>query len=164
MEQSPIPVVHASWFVRHVMGPMTKVLNPLVKEVSGRRHMSMTATVYHRGRRSGRSYATAAGARLAGDDFVIPLTFGTESDWCRNLVAAGGGQIRFKARTYEVTSPEVFPWSADPAMIKRAYPAPMRAMLRALRIKAFIRLQVVSSTHASAISDRKDGRSTARPA
>jgi hypothetical protein len=104
------------------------------------------------------------GARLAGDNFVIPLTFGTESDWCRNVLAAGGGQIRLKARTYEVTCPEVLPWSAGPAVVKRAYPAPMCAMLKALGIKAFIRLQVVLTTHAPAISDRRDGRSTARPA
>jgi hypothetical protein len=163
---SPPPlVIRPSWLVRHVMGPMPKVLNPLVKKVSGRKHMSMAATVYHQGRRSGRHYTTTTGARFTGDEFVIPLTFGTESDWCRNLHAAGGGRIRLKARTYEVNSPEVFPWPANPALVKRAYPAPMRVMLKALGIKAFIRLRVVStSDQTPARSDHRDGRSVARPA
>jgi hypothetical protein len=125
------------------MGPLTKVLNPLVKKVSGRKHMSMAATVYHQGRRSGHPYATATGARLVGNEFVIPLTFGTESDWCRNLHAVGGGRIALRGRTYDVTSPEVFLWSSDPAIVKQAFPQPMRVMFKMLGIKAFIRLQTI---------------------
>ncbi len=145
MAQPARPVVRPSGLIRYVMRPMTKILNPLVKKVAGRKHMSMAARVYHTGRRSGRTYETSTGARLAGDVFVIPLTFGTESDWCRNLVAAGGGRIRLKARTYEVASPEVFAWEANRPLVKSAYPAVMRLMLKGLGIKALLRLDIVST-------------------
>ena len=59
------------------MGPMTRVLNPLIRRIAGRRHMNMAAQIYHRGRRIGRPYVTPARARLHGDTFWIPLTFGT---------------------------------------------------------------------------------------
>jgi deazaflavin-dependent oxidoreductase (nitroreductase family) len=143
MARSTSLVVKPSWLVRHIMRPMTRVLNPVVKQVAGRRYMPMAAVVHHVGRRSGRAYATPAGARIAGEQFMIPLTFGTESDWCRNLVAAGGGRIDLKARTYEVAAPEVFAWDADRALVARAYPAVMRVMLRMLGIKAFVRLNIL---------------------
>jgi deazaflavin-dependent oxidoreductase (nitroreductase family) len=156
MARSTPPVVEPSWLVRHVMRPMTRVLNPAVKQVAGRRYMPMAAVVHHVGRRSGLTYRTATGARIAGEHFVIPLTFGTESDWCRNLVAAGGGRIELKGRTFEVTAPVVCPWDAEPALVARAYPAVMRAMLRMLGIKAFMRLDILAvgdSTH-----DRSEDR------
>jgi len=70
-------VVRPSRLVAVVMGPMTKALNPVMRKLAGRRHMRMAAQIRHVGRRSGRSYVTPAGARLTGDTFVIPLTFGT---------------------------------------------------------------------------------------
>jgi len=80
--------------VRMVVRPMTKVLNPLIRRMAGRKHMSMAALIYHTGRRSGRQYVTPAGSHLVGDEILVPLTFGTQSDWCRNIRAAGGGSVR----------------------------------------------------------------------
>jgi deazaflavin-dependent oxidoreductase (nitroreductase family) len=131
------------------MRPLTKVLNPVIAKLAGRRHMGMAATVSHTGRRTGRTHNTSVGARLAGNVFVIPLTFGTRSDWCRNLVAAGGGQIRLKARTYDVSSPLMFAWRDDRPLVKAAFPAAMRPMLKVLGIKTFIRLDIVSKGSSS---------------
>jgi hypothetical protein len=50
--------VPPSPLVRRVMSPLTRVLNPLISRVAGRRHMGMAALVYHTGRRSGRAYVT----------------------------------------------------------------------------------------------------------
>ena len=47
-------VTRPSWFVRVVMGPMTKVLNPAMRRLAGRPHFQMAALVRHTGRRSGR--------------------------------------------------------------------------------------------------------------
>jgi hypothetical protein len=65
-----------SRFVRVVFGPMTKVLNPPIARLAGRRHVRFAAQIRHTGRRTGREYVTPASARLAGDTFVIPLTSG----------------------------------------------------------------------------------------
>jgi hypothetical protein len=69
--------VGPSLAVKLVMRPMTKMLNPLVRTLVGRRHFRMAAQIRHVGRRSGRPYMTPPGARLSGAVAVIPLTFGT---------------------------------------------------------------------------------------
>jgi hypothetical protein len=93
-------------FVRVVVRPLTKVLNPLVSKLAGRQHFRMAAQIHHVGRRSGRQYMTPAGARLHGDTVVIPLTFGSRSDWAQNVRAAGGCWIRLNGRDYTATDPE----------------------------------------------------------
>ena len=46
--------------------------------------------VHHRGRKTGRPYATPLGIRPAtANGFVMPLTFGEAAGWYRNIVAAG---------------------------------------------------------------------------
>jgi hypothetical protein len=61
-------------FVKLVVRPLTKILNPLIVRLAGRRHFRMAAQIRHVGRRSGRSYVTPAGARLHGEVIMIPPT------------------------------------------------------------------------------------------
>src|SRR5689334_24247877 len=98
--------VGPSLIVKIVMRPMTKMLNPLIRKLAGRRHFRMAAQIRHTGRRSGRPYTTSAGARRSGDQVVIPLTFGNQSDWSRNVRAAGGCSIRLEGQDYTATRPE----------------------------------------------------------
>src|SRR5215469_6629198 len=63
----------------------TQLLNPLILSFAGSRHMPMFAVINQRGRRSGRSYSTPVGARKTADGFIIPLTFGQQADWFRNV-------------------------------------------------------------------------------
>ena len=46
-----------------------------------------------------------AARRIAGG-FAILLTFGAQVDWYQNLLAAGGGVVRWRAHAYPVTAPE----------------------------------------------------------
>lgn len=85
----------------------TRRLNPLMLSLAGSRRLSMFAVIYHRGRRSGRSYATPVSARPTADGFVISLTFGEQADWFRNVQAAGGCTIRWKGVNYPVIEPVV---------------------------------------------------------
>src|SRR5262247_2222753 len=78
---------------RWLMAPGRQVgkflVNPLViRTLAGR--VGPYAVVRHVGRRSGRAYATPAWAASRGDDVLIALILGTETDWCRNVRAAGG--------------------------------------------------------------------------
>ena len=98
--------VGPSPIVKIVIRPMTKVLNPLIVKLAGRRHFRMTAQVRHVGRRSGRTYTTPVSARRSGDMVMIALTFGNQSDWSRNLRSAGGGSIRIEGQDYQVTQPQ----------------------------------------------------------
>src|SRR5690349_9785296 len=45
--------------------------------------------VQHVGRKSGRTYETPVRATTSDDGFVITLPYGTDSDWVKNVMAAG---------------------------------------------------------------------------
>ncbi|MDD7965435.1 nitroreductase family deazaflavin-dependent oxidoreductase [Actinomycetospora lemnae] len=84
------------------------VLNPLMLRLAGRRHW-YAARIEHVGRRSGRAYATPVAARPVPDGFALPLPYGRDTDWCLNLLAAGGGAVTFDGRRRTVTAPRVVP-------------------------------------------------------
>lgn len=133
-----------SAFVRGVMGPMTKVLNPLIERLAGRRHFNMAAKVYHRGRLSGREYVTPATARLSGPHFWVSLTFGRDSDWCRNVRAARECSIRWQGADYRVANPIIFERAAALDAAGRAFKRREKLMMKAIGIREFLRLDVVS--------------------
>lgn len=76
----------------------------LMIRFAGHRWNPIFSVVEHVGRRSGRRYAPIA-ARRTADGFVISLAFGAQVDWHRNLLAAGGGIIRWRGRPYRVGAP-----------------------------------------------------------
>ena len=140
---SPPKPVPPSRFVKIVMGPMTKILNPLIVKLAGRPHFHVAAQLTHTGRRSGRTYVTPVGARRAGDVVLIPLTFGNQSDWSRNVLAAGRCSLRLEGVDYDATAPTLLsPEEADPH-VRAAFGPLERAGMRMLGIRQFLRLSVV---------------------
>jgi deazaflavin-dependent oxidoreductase (nitroreductase family) len=133
-------VVRPSRLVAVVMGPLTKVLNPVMRKLAGRRHVMMAAQIRHVGRRSGRPYVTPAGARLTGDTFVIPLTFGNSSDWSRNVRAAGGCEIRLDGTDYRAVQPELADRDQAAPVVRAAFGPVERAMFRMLGIRQYLLL------------------------
>src|SRR3954471_5373177 len=85
-----------------------KVLNRLMLHLAGRRHW-YAAKVEHVGRRSGRHYETPVVAVPLEDGLAIPLPYGQDVDWCRNLQAAGGGGVVRQGRRHTVSEPVVVP-------------------------------------------------------
>ncbi len=135
--------VAPSLVVKIVMRPMTRVLNPLVRRLAGRPHFRMAAQIRHVGRRSGRPYMTPAGARVSGDVALIPLTFGNQSDWSRNVRAAGGCSIRVNGRDYDATQPQFLNPQEAKQLVRSAFSPLERASFRMLGIRQFLRLRVV---------------------
>jgi deazaflavin-dependent oxidoreductase (nitroreductase family) len=84
-------------------------LNPLVLARVQRRPRQSLAVIHHRGRRSGRHYATPVAARPEGNSLLVPLTWGERADWYRNLCASGGGGLSWRGRRYSVQRPELLP-------------------------------------------------------
>jgi deazaflavin-dependent oxidoreductase (nitroreductase family) len=137
-------VVGPSRLVRVVMRPLTKVLNPATMTMAGRRHVRMAAQIRHVGRKSGRNYVTPVGAGRAGDMFVIPLTFGNQSDWSRNVRAAGGCVVRVDGVDYQLTQPELA-WREQAApQVRAAFNPVMRAGFRMLGIRQFLLLKLAN--------------------
>lgn len=139
----PDPVPPAL-IVKIMVRPLTRLLNPLIRKLAGRRHFRMAAQIWHAGRRSGRLYMAPAGARLAAGAMVIPLTFGNESDWSRNVRAAGGCFIRLDGQDYRATTPEFLGRRDADAQIRAAFSPLERASFRLLGIKQFLRLQATA--------------------
>ncbi len=130
-------------FVRVVIRPMTKVLNPVIVRFAGRRHFPMAAQIRHVGRRSGKAYVTPATAHLHGDVILIALTFGNQSDWSRNVRATGGCSIRLNGRHYHATNPEFVSREDAGDLIKSTFSPLERAGFRLLGIRQFMRSHAV---------------------
>ncbi len=74
-----------------------KVLWPVVRRLPG------FARVVHAGRNSGREYRTPVLVFSKPGDFVMALTYGPNTDWVRNVLAAGGGALDMRGHTIRVT-------------------------------------------------------------
>jgi len=136
------PAVPPSIQVRVVLRPLTKVLNPLILRLAGRRHFGMAGALSHVGRRSGRPYVTPVGARRAGDVIVIPLTFGNRSDWSMNVLAAGRCTVMLRGQHYDVSVPRLLTRREAGSLIRDAFSPIERVSFRALGITEFMRLEI----------------------
>lgn len=63
--------------------------------------------VVHHGRRSGIEYRTPLNLFRRPGGYVVALTYGTESDWVRNVLAAGTAYLTTRGRTVTVTNPRI---------------------------------------------------------
>ena len=135
--------VGPSLVVRIVMRPMTKMLNPMILRLAGRPHFRMAAQIRHVGRRSGRAYATPVSGRRSGDSVLLALTFGNQSDWVRNVRAAGGGSIRIDGQDYDVIRPQFLTRQEARPQIAAAFSPMERAGFRMLGIRQVMRLDIV---------------------
>jgi deazaflavin-dependent oxidoreductase (nitroreductase family) len=86
------------------------------------------AVIFHRGRRSGRQYRTPLIAFKHDRTLIIALLYGEESQWRRNLEAAGGGHVVRGGRAYKVGVPCVI--DTDNATVLRTLSAPNRTYCR----------------------------------
>jgi len=66
------------------------------------------ALVVHRGRRSGRTYRTPVNVFGTDDGFIMALTYGPDTDWVKNVQAAGGCELRTRGRVVRVAQPRVY--------------------------------------------------------
>lgn len=107
-----------------------RVLGPLARFLPG------FAVVSHVGRRSGRSYRTPVNLFRRGNGYVISLTYGADSQWVRNVLAAGGADIETRGRRLHLVDPEVV---RDPA--RSPVPKPVRVPLRLANVDAFMLLK-----------------------
>ena len=114
------------------------VVNPVVRHVAGRLPMFCIAT--YRGRTSGRTYHTPLNVFVRGSRVVFALTYGEDVQWVRNVIAAGGCEIRTRGRQLHLVHPRV---ERDPAA--RAMPWLIRPFLRFMRVDRFLWLDIAES-------------------
>jgi len=65
------------------------------------------AVIHHVGRKSGRHYRSPVLAFRTTKGFVVPMTYGRDVDWARNLRAANGGEIVQMGRHFKIRNPRI---------------------------------------------------------
>jgi deazaflavin-dependent oxidoreductase (nitroreductase family) len=81
-------------------------LNRVTRHIAG--WMPGFGVVIHRGRRSGRSYRTPVNVFRTEDGFLFALTYGPDTDWVKNVLAAGGCELETRRRTVRLVSPRLY--------------------------------------------------------
>jgi deazaflavin-dependent oxidoreductase (nitroreductase family) len=89
----------------------------------------------HVGRRSGRVYKNPVNVFRASNCFIIALTYSSQSEWVKNVLAAGGCELRTRGKNYQLFAPRVV---CDPT--RRRFPIPVRLVLRIVGADEYIEL------------------------
>jgi deazaflavin-dependent oxidoreductase (nitroreductase family) len=100
------------------------------------RHLPGFAVVSHVGRRSGRTYRTPVNLFRRGDGYAIALMYGAESQWVRNVLAAGAADVETRGRRLHLVDPRIV---RDPA--RSFVPRPVRIPLRLANVDEFMLLE-----------------------
>jgi deazaflavin-dependent oxidoreductase (nitroreductase family) len=114
------------WRFRHVA---TRYVDPVARPLAA--WLPFFGVLIHRGRTSGRIYRTPINVFRRGDDYLFFLTYGSDVQWVKNVLAAGSCSLRTQGKVIELMTPEVI---TDPEL----RPAP--ALVR------FIEGQIVGAT------------------
>jgi deazaflavin-dependent oxidoreductase (nitroreductase family) len=82
---------------------LNKVTGPLAQWLPG------LGVVIHRGRKTGRQYRTPVNVfPRPGGRYVLALTYGPDTDWVKNVMAAGGCELLTRGKHIELTAPRLF--------------------------------------------------------
>jgi deazaflavin-dependent oxidoreductase (nitroreductase family) len=126
--------------VDRIVRPLTKILNPLILRVAGGWFFPIFSLVEHRGHRSGRMYATPISAMPRGGWFWLGLTFGENSGWARNVIAAGECELRYRGADYHLVEATVL----DAADVSSELPPVMRLGMALLGVHKVLRMRPVA--------------------
>ena len=99
------------------------------------RRLPRFGVIVHRGRRSGRQYRTPVNVFRRGDRCIIALTYGSNAEWVRNVLADGGCTLETRGQTLHLSRPRLFHDEA-----RSAVPAPVRLVLGIVRVYDFLEL------------------------
>jgi deazaflavin-dependent oxidoreductase (nitroreductase family) len=127
------------------MAPRTRLrfLRPLTTSVFNRASRRFAGwlpgfgLLLYQGRKSGTAYRTPMNVFRQGDEYVLALTYGSDVQWVKNVIAAGGCELVTRGRTVQLADPRLI---VDPA--RRLMPQPVRFFLGLLRVTEFLRLHV----------------------
>ena len=124
--------MHLPRFLRRVNRVFT---NPLLGTVAWL--VPPLAIVHHVGRKTGRSYRSPVVAIPSGGGYVIPMTYGRDVDWARNIVHAGGCELEQLGRRHKLRKPRIVGLrTAEPKL-----PAVLRPFFRATNFPGFVLLK-----------------------
>jgi deazaflavin-dependent oxidoreductase (nitroreductase family) len=98
------------------------------------------AIVIHKGRKSGKEFRTPLNAFATNEGFAIPLTYGPETDWVKNVLAAGGCALAYRGQTIQLTEPRL----STIANERDRFPALVRFILDLINVEKVLLLSRVA--------------------
>ena len=121
-------------------GAVGRYVNPITRPVASK--LPSFGVLTHRGRTSGRTYRTPINVFRRGDEYLFFLTYGSDVQWVKNVLAAGSCSIETRGRVVELVEPELI---TDPEL----RPAPPYVRFVERRIAGatqYLRMRAASST------------------
>ena len=119
-------------FVNRYLNRLTR---PMAKRLPG------FAVLTHRGRTSGRTYQTPINVFRRGDDYFVFLTYGSDAQWVKNVLASGSCSIETRGRIVALAEPELV---TDPEL--RPAPPPVRFLeQRIAGVTQYLHMRAASS-------------------
>ncbi len=115
------------------------VTNRLTRHLAGH---GAFAELEHVGRRSGRTYRIPINAFRHGDVVTIALTYGSRTDWLRNVRAAGGARMLLHGKVLTLGAPRDVP--SDVGLSRM--PGPARVLLPVMGVDEFVELPVLGGS------------------
>jgi len=116
----------------------TRFFNPVSRRFAGR--LPGFAILVYVGRQSGRTYRTPINVFRHGDEYIFALTYGSDVQWVKNVLAAGGCELETMGRKVRLIDPRLFD---DPR--QRLMPFPVRLFLRLMHVTEFLSMGPASA-------------------
>ena len=91
--------------------------------------------ITHVGRKSGRVFHTPVNVFPTPEGFLIALTYGPNSHWVQNVLAAGTAELETRRTKYHLTAPQVV---HDPT--RHRFPRIVRIALRIIGATDFLKV------------------------
>jgi len=91
----------------------------------------------HVGRKSGKVYRTPVNVFRAPNGFIIALTYSSQSEWVKNVLAADGCELQTHGKKYQLSSPKVV---RDPT--RQRFPFPVPLVLRLVGTDEYMELSI----------------------
>ena len=120
-------------------------LNPWMLRHAGGPHW-YAGRLEHRGRSTGRSYATPLWVEPVAAGFAMPLPYGRDVDWARNLLAAGEAVLQDHGVRYPVGNPRIVP-AGD---LLAEFPLLTRRIVATYAIREFMRVDTLPNSEPTA--------------
>jgi len=125
--------VHIPYFMRRVNRVFT---NPVMGTVAWL--LPPLAVIHHVGRKSGRKYRSPVLAFRSTRGFVVPMTYGRDVDWGRNIVKARGCELVRSGHRYVLHNPRI----VDGSEAYVHLPIAVRSAIRAADLPGFVLLDL----------------------
>jgi hypothetical protein len=113
-------------------------VNPFVLRFAGDRPWPV-ARLEHRGRRSQELRATPILPAPVSEGFLIPMPYGEDVDWAKNLLQSGEGVLQYQGVRYQIGLPRTLTW----ATARPELPGFTRVFAGPFGVRTFIRVDIL---------------------